>query len=318
MDALLLTGIDYANTGYRFMQSLKSLGLNVEMYKRYRHLFEYPAQAVIEKDRKTLRKKAEQSKVVHFVHSQFVDTGAVLKSKSVVAQHGGSRYRNEHKELNAFFNPLVQATIIQTPDLLGLGAKNESYIVSPVDTDKLPPVFQRCDSKVLHIGHFPSDSVIKGTATILSVLDRLKDMGLGNRFHYVGLTQDAPVTWEENLERVRHCDILIETCNPILNGHNFGEWGNAALEGASLGKIVVTNCQSQAVYESVYGPIGLQIANDEAKLLDALIRLLNLSDGEVQVLREETRTWVERNHGLKATGKRLWRRVYRSLLGTKA
>lgn len=314
-DILLLTRIDYANTGFRFMRSLQTLGLDCGMVKRYPHILNYPDQAEQIADRRLIVQRSKLYKAIHYIASQFVSVP--LSGKRVVVQHGGSRYRTESDSLNTFFNPIVDATVVQTPDLLGLGAKNEHYIVSPVDVGFLAPVFARCDPHVLHVGHFPSSPEVKGTSTILSVIDRLAKVPGLRPFKYVGIdgSSDECLSWLDHLERVRRCDILIETCNETLGGRPFGEWGNAALEAAALGKIVVTNCHSQAVYESVYGPLGLQVANDEAALLSTLTRLLSLDDGELQGLREETRAWVERNHSLEATGKRLWSSVYRHLLG---
>jgi len=48
--------------------------------------------------------------------------------------------------------------------------------------------------------------------------------------------------------------------------------------------------------------------------MDTLKRLLSLTDKEIDVLRHETRQWVEDKHGMKPTADRLWMKVYRNLL----
>jgi len=260
MKALLLTQHDWANTGWRFSECLKMLGIDVTMYKGNTHVYGYPKQAEIKTclqqarvgdyhgspvlyiKAHELREEAEKADVLHFFASTFVDTGVSLANKKIVVQHGGSIYRM-NPSISVFFNSIADAAIIQCPDLLGLGSKNEHLIYYPVQLDILHPTYRRKKDKVF-IGHWPSTPVTKGTENILKVIERLsKNPKTGNKFEYIGTRfvkkSHVNLPWLEHLKRVRSCDILIETCNPEQRGKKYGEWGNAAIEAAALGKRVV-------------------------------------------------------------------------------
>ena len=89
----------------------------------------------------------ENARVVHFRDSMLIDTGFDLTKKPVVVQHGGRSYRIAHEILNTLFNEFADAALIQMPDLLGLGAKNEHLIYYPVQTDRLKPKYNRNHEK---------------------------------------------------------------------------------------------------------------------------------------------------------------------------
>ncbi len=325
LDAIVLTFSDFANTGYRFSKCLKLLGLEVQLFKGKAHKFLYPEQAqiseLITEGKRTskypptyivpgFRSRVEQAHVVHFIASTFIDTGADLSNKFVVAQHGGTVYRTEPKRCNAVFDPIVHTSIIQCPDLLGLGAKNEVLVYYPVDTNFFQPDFKLKSNKLL-IGHFPSKTSAKGTSTIVGIIRELeKDPILNRKFEYIGLTEMGRIPWLENIKRLKGCDIIIETCNPVLKEKRFGEWGNTALEAAALGKIVVTNMLSEGIYRREYGECSLLVANNPEQLRERLVELLNMSDSELLEKKQKTREWVVKNHSLEPTAKRLWNKVY--------
>jgi hypothetical protein len=331
MKALLLTQHDWANTGWRFSECLKMLGIDVTMYKGNLHALGYPKQAEIKtclREAKVgdyngspviyikahnLREEAEKADVLHFFTSTFVDTGVSLTDKKVVVQHGGSVYRM-NPSMSAFFNSITDATIIQCPDLLGLGSKNEHLIYYPVQLDILHPTYKRKKDKLL-IGHWPSNPVTKGTENVLRVLERLsKNPKTGNKFEYIG-THEAvkkrQVPWLEHLKRVRSCDILIETCNPEQRGKKYGEWGNAAIEAAALGKIVVTNSLAKDIYKEEYGDCALHIANDPNELYEELSKILRMSNEEILADKKKTYQWVKEKHSMGATAQRVWDKVYK-------
>jgi len=332
LDVLCLTKYDWANSVFRYVKCLKSLGLKVIFFKGESHHFSYPEQGMIHPaignapphtclgqhplivKVPELKKLAEKAKVIHYFASNFIDTGADLSGKKVIGQHGGSMYRQDPDAVNAFFNPIVDATIIQCPDLLGLGAKNEHLVYYPVDTDYIIPDFRRKNKKLL-IGHFPSYTESKGTNTILKVIRGLNGK-VKDRFEYVGIETPMAqnLSWLEHLKRVNDCDILIETCNPIFMGKQFGAFGNAALEAAALGKIVVTNDLYQNIYKKEYGDCELVIANNGNELKNVLTKLLSLSDDEILEKKRKTREWAERNHSIPVTAKRLFDKIYGDLL----
>jgi len=253
--------------------------------------------------------------VVHFIASTFVNTGADLRDKFVVVQHGGATFRLEPKKVNEVFNPIANATIVHTPDLLGLGAKNEVWLSFPVDTNFIQPDYS-FKEKVI-IGHFPSTTKSKGTDLILKVIAKLyQENSLQKKFKYVGVTthkkDTSRVSWLENLNRVNQCDILIDACCPKQKGKVYGEWANAALEAAALGKIVITHSLKQELYKKEFGECSLFIANNEIELENTLRKLLNLSRTELFSLKQKSREWVVKNHSMRVFAKRLWDKVYRN------
>lgn len=332
VDILMLCQNDWANTGYRFSKCLELLGFNVVFLKGAKHPYDYPAQAPVDKalsckpkaafpwviapdplESSHIRLLAKKAKVIHFIASTYVDLGVKYRKKNVVVQHGGTTYRTRPARANKIFNKISNAAIIQCPDLLGLGAKNEHLIYYPVQTGLLSPNYERGSSKVL-VGHFPSSTKNKGTSAILSVIEDLeRDPDLRDRFEYVGIRNSgnlSRVSWEDQLKRVSDCDILIETLNVKQNDKKYGEWGNTAIEAAALGTIVVTNSLSKDVYKNEYGDCALNIANTKDELRGNLERLLGLTDEELLREKVKTREWVVESHSMEACAKRLWERVY--------
>jgi len=333
MNVLMLTYNDWANTGYRFSRCLKHLGLNVTYFKGNLHKFNYPEQAAIHQaiaEKKPLawfpvvvrvpelQYLAKKADIIHFIASTLIDTGVDLRTKKVVVQHGGTTYRLESEAVNKLFNQFADAAIIQFPTLLGYGAKNEHLVYYPVDTDYIKPKdFNTCGKGKLIIGHFPSDWTAKGTKIIIDVLEKLKKTEYGKRFEYVGLQglHNEQIYWYENIERMRKCDVIIETIQPELRGKPFGEWGNTALEAAALGKLVITNSIRQDIYKKEYNNIPpLFIANDKEMLEQRIKEICDMPDAEIKERKMLHRDWAERYHSIPATSGRLWETVYKNLI----
>jgi len=146
----------------------------------------------------------------------------------------------------------------------------------------------------------------------LQVIKELKS----DKFEYIGVSglNEPNVPWLENLNRMADCDIIIETIKPNLNGNRFGEWGNTAIEAAALGKIVVSNCLSEDIYNKEYGILDIHIANNGKELKDVLERLINSNDEELLEYKLDSRGWVELQHSIPATAERLYQKVYKELL----
>ena len=323
MDVLMLTVHDWANTGWRFFKMAQMLGLDVQAFKGYPHDFYYPEQIVIHPalnglengliyEVPDLMEWTERAKVVHFFTSTLIVTGTNYEEKKIVMQHGGRTYRELHKEINDTYNQFVDVSIIQMPDLSGLGCKNEQWIYYPVDTKFIKPDFKRRDPNKLVIGHFPSQGY-KGTRTIVSVIDEFPQ----DRFIYIGIrqvSQEGIIRWYSNLQRMRECDVIIENALLDFKGLPYGEWGNTALEAAALGKIVITTCVNQDKYRAEFGELPILVANGKDELRKQIQYVLSISDKEIQALKEKHREWAETKHSLEVTSKRLWEKVYRSLL----
>lgn len=325
---LILTYDDYCNTGFRFSKCLERLDIDVRMMKGVAHPFGYPEQAEVSNHLKRLvnflpnkimapgiSDIANEADVIHFTSSTFVDTGIDLKKKKVIVQHSGTEYRQHSERLNRVFNPIVDKTIVQMPELLGKGAKNEVWISFPVDTDLLQPVYERKCKKLL-IGHFPNKTEYKGTKNILQVINKLeKDNKFGKKFRYIGVRENSNIiNWKSHLDRLRECDIVIEMCEQKQNNKTYGEWGNTAIEASSLGKIVITNSNNLDLYEREYGPCPLKIANDQRELENVLKDLLSKNRNEIRSLKEDFRTWAVKYHSFQATADRLWNKVYKELI----
>lgn len=333
IDVLMLTKDDWANTGRRFQKCLKLLGLNVEFHKGIKHIFNYEDEAPIHPalsqeisrypiiiNAPELRELVERSHVIYFMHTTYVDTGADLRKKHVVVDHGGITYRNEPGRCNEIFNPISHATINHCPDLMCLGAENEHLIYYPVDVEKFQPDFEKKGEKLV-VGHFPSNPENKGTNLVKDAIKRLSlDEKYKDKFDYIGVQNGEWATnvkrpWAENIKLMRSCDVLIETCKITLPGSTdnpdvqFGEWGNTAIEAAALGKVVITNSLTREYYQREYGELGLQIANSEIDIISQLKGLMDMSDQELLHMKQKTREWVVRNHSFQATADRMWSKV---------
>ena len=320
-DALLIGEYDWANTGFRFSRCMRLMGMDVLMIKSHHHPFMYPEQAIVhpefmglEGELPSIADLIDSSKVIHFIGSVAINTPTIIGKKYVV-QHGGTIYRENHAEINQHFNGFCDAAIIQCPDLLNLGAKNEMLIYYPVDTELIQPVY-RGQSDVVLIGHFPSNPAVKGTKQIVEIIKELEaDDLVKDKFKYIGTRDsDNPVSWWDNIRRMGTCDILIETLQSKLAGRNYGEWGNTALEAAALGKVVITNSIHQEHYHNEYGDCALEIANTREELKETLKKWILVSDLIRLEKRKQTRDWAHKKHGMRATGERIMEKVYRGLL----
>ncbi|MFH0824397.1 MAG: hypothetical protein V2B18_16715, partial [Pseudomonadota bacterium] len=252
LDVLLLCFDDNSNSMFRYWKCLKHLGLNAIAFKGRLHPFGYPVQVPLHPVLGNVPIKVygpttimgpgletliQSAHVVHLFHSTYVLTPVDLKAKHVVVQHGGMAYRQYADQCNAVFNEIADATIVQCPDLLGLGAKNEHLIYYPVDTDFIQFNPKRRDRERIIFGHFPSNPGWKGTKEIMEVLKEfLEDPDYKDR---IGVRCSMnPTPWLENLAMIKSCDVVIEAMRPEQKGHRYGEWGNTALESAASGALV--------------------------------------------------------------------------------
>jgi hypothetical protein len=292
MKIVILSVNDWANLGYTFSKCLNEVGLDALALTQCK-ISKYKDSAEMA-NTKFMKKKALEADVIIFMHSKHINLGMDFNNKKVFVFHGGSKYRHNSDKINKIFNPIVDKTIIQTSDLLGLGAKDERWMLPPVDTKKLIPNYHRLISNKLIIGHFPSSRVEKGTDIINEVANDL----LIKSHNLMYLYDDSKVSWEENLKRIALCDIYIEQIR-------WGEWGVTALEAAALGKIVITNFKSLNRYRQQYGDCQLMVANNKVELRDTIKNLLTWNDNYIDEKKKLTRKWVKDNHSYKSIGNRL-------------
>ena len=287
---LFVSDNDWCRVGYALAECLKFCGVKAVAVALFQHPFDYPEQANILSSQEELQDCIDESDVVVVMHSSYVT--ADYRGKRLFVYHGGTMYRSNHEILNRFFNPLIEGSIIQTHDLLKLGAKNEHWLLPPVDTEKIQP--RETENGILTFGHFPRHPEVKGTTIIYDIM-----RSLGEEFNFQFLTSVKQVSWEENLNRISKCDVYIEELAPPY------EWGITALEAAALGKIVITDFKGLDRYRNEYGPCPLLVSNTPEELRSSIVQVLEMSRSSLLLRQHDTREWVETYHSYEAVGERL-------------
>ena len=305
IDVLIVAKHDWSNVGYSFQKALEAVGVRAKAIKAFPHSFEYPEQAEVITDVSSVKGLFDEAKAILWMHSRadFRPPGFDYSKKFNVVFHGGSPYRRNPAGVNSVFNPFCRATIIQTGNLLDLGAVNEHWIMPPVDVDVLPT------RKMLNhpptIGHYPRLPELKGTETINQVVyGLLNDPKYDGDFDY--LHDVEPIDWDTNIKRMANCDIYVESQmyvdqagNPVM------EFGVTAMEAAGLGCAVATVFRSKGRYEDTFGPCPIIACNSQDELRSELGHLLRGHKNKLVSLRRKTRAWVEDYHSYPATGKQL-------------
>lgn len=295
---LNVTSNDWANHAYHNYRSLKAVGVEVHGCKIYPHSFGYENQLPIVSKQAmedTIRRGCYD--VVQVFNSDPL-VPILMKGYEgkVVVHHTGSRYRNSPSELNKIFNPIAWKTIHCHSEFFGLGAINENLVTVTIDVDKFTPDYST--GKEYTFAHYPSNPEVKGTETIKRIAGNE-----GVDFKYSAKRVDH----EENIERMKDCDIYIELYNPTINGKPYGHFGNTALEAAAMGKVVITQNLTPEVYQKEYGDCPMFLAKDEKHLGEIIRNLNSLDVDEMVKLKKTHREWVESKHSFKAQGERLKR-----------
>jgi hypothetical protein len=361
-DVLILTTHDWCNTGYRYYLSLLENNIKVHILKIYgHHIFNYSTEApflfskkkdltnnyinnvdykIISEDCpyyhyifnntnicNIIQAHIEQSNIIYLHAETFIEIkGYNYMNKKIITGVSGHPYRRKPHEYSKFFNKFIYGSLIQCPDLLNLGLKNEHLIYYGVNTNIIKPISFNNNNKILKIGHFPSNPETKGSNDILNAIKYIVSK-YPNRFIYNGTNMNNSnhkTQWNDNLNRMGECDIYIETCKPYLNAYSvfkeynntqFGEWGNTCLEASALGCIVITNSLTYDYYIKEYTEeYPLLIANNYNTIIKQLEYIVLLNDEEILTLKKKYRKWVEENHSLYNTGKRFYDKLLKPLL----
>ena len=200
----------------------------------------------------------------------------------------------------------------------------------PLDTKYITSDFSFKDINKLVVGHFPSTSTIKGSNTITKTIhnmykkypDKFNYIGIPNQFDDLNKISSHRVSFDEQLNRYKKCDIYIETLNPSFKLNNpayphidqeepFGEWGNTCLEACYSGCIVISNCIFKDKYKESYGIYpGFIVANNEKELENKLEELLLKSRDEILELKKKCVKWVEDYHSIEKIGEKMCREIY--------
>lgn len=299
---LFISMRDYSNVGYGFANALKSIGVEAKAVshtrRKTREIDEQGERVTVNQTCALLKGPVDW---VVFMHSSFPWVGKLkplLKGKKVAVFHGGTKYRTNVAGMNAFWNPIVDLSLVQMPSIMGLGAKDEHWMIPAVDTERITPV--HVDNSVLCVGHFPTGAS-KGSKEIWSSVKAAKKHGVGIKY----TTSLGILTWENHLKRMAECDVIVDKVQQNYNGMMTGEWAVTTLEAAALGKVPVVTFNSEARYKKVYGEHGIERVDNQEMLTDKLVELAKGGPGMIRRKQQEARNWVERNHSLQATGKRL-------------
>lgn len=288
MNWLFVSYDDWANAGYLYSKAVESAGEQSKAICLHRLENNYPESAEF-CDGEQYFDYANQSDVIVAMHSLY--SPVPLINKKLFVFHGGTTYRNYSSRINNYFNPIVDGTIIQIHGFLDRGAKNQKWVLPPVDTELIQPDYTYHSHT---FAHYPSKPYMKGTKDILEVMSPQAGYYNGGKFLY----SDELKPWEDHIKRVNDCDIYIEQMI-------YGDWGIAALEAAALGKIVITNFTGLEDYNKEYGKCELMVANNKEELLRVVKEIKEWDEDQLTEKKIATRKWVEDNHSFKAIGKRL-------------
>jgi hypothetical protein len=319
---LILAKIDFSNAGYLYYQSIMSLNsknYQCRIFNVNKHDFDYPLTAPLFSSLDDIKDSFKWSNIIQLMHSQrvldkeeYLQLLKIKKNRKLVMFHGGSLYRQNYELKNDRFNSVIDASIIQTPDLLNLGAKNQYWFLAPVDTKFLNPKNTKETNDEIIIGHLPSNANYKGTEIIANVLNNLN-----LEFKFKILHTEDRLKWLDYLDFLRQCDIYIDGIKPFQRDKKYGTFGITTKECAALGVIPMSHFlpEYQIKYKKYYDTnIGFRIINSEEELIGQLISLLCMSKEELKHEKIKAREWVVKNHSLKITGKRIIEEFYLPLL----
>lgn len=303
---LFVSESDWSNVGYHFASALRSLGVNAESVAIYKSSI--GAQDSRLCTLHDIKKMASSYDHIFIMHSggdrarlagELLKGGFLKTKKSVNVFHGGSRYRRNHRELDKYFNSFVNASFIQTQDLMKFDAKNKKWLMPTIDLDQYICLldFDELRSRLV-VSHYPSNPLKKGTESIRRALRYYKDV-------YEVRIDEKPVSHEDNKERMRSSDIYIESQAYTIGDLKVGEWGVTALESAALGNIVVTCFTERGLYLREYGECPIVVSNSEEELEGTMDRLQELGEYEILQAKLTSRTWVREMHSYGAIGHRL-------------
>jgi hypothetical protein len=285
---------DYSNYSHDNARALRSVGVDCIDVVLQRHRF-YKDQSR-QVDLGQMLKIVKQASIVQVMHSDDKLYDYVKDSgKKIIVYHTGTRYRENHLNLERIFKGVT--SISDQTEFMTLGS--HKYIVSPVDLDLAPTI----KFKPIKVGHYPSHAWTKGTDEIIEMLSPF--MKRINWQHSTGLV-DHP----EQLRRMAKCDIYVELFKPEIKGKAYGCFGVTALEACAMGKITVTNNLFPKVYTDVYGTCPMTIINEKEKFINYFNQILDADVKFISDLQVQNYEIMKQNHSFVNTGNRLARIIY--------
>jgi hypothetical protein len=287
MKVVNLTYSDYANFAYMNCQALRAVGVDCYALTATEHKFNYANSSEVASYGQ-MNEMCKDADLIQIFHSAEVLHRFIhLNSKRVFVYHTGTPYRMNPDKMNELWNPVAERIFIDSPEFYILGGKNVTYIATAIDTDKIP--YSPSLNKKNVFAHYPSIPEVKGTRKIMQMMEK----------HNVDFKYSTErVSSEDNLKRMRSCDVYIELFAPMQDDKIYGSFGVTAFEASAMGKQVITNSVIHQVYTHTYGSDELLVANTEEEFHLAVetARKFKPKDGE------RIRQWIEDKHSLKATG----------------
>lgn len=288
---------DWANFSYDNAMALASIGVDCKSYKLNKHVFGYKNESELVSLEK-MREIIAHADIVNYIHgsiSLFNATFGASSNKKIIVTYTGSAYRNAPEQHNEIFNPGVSLSLTDQCEFLNLGGKNIKYISTAIDLNNFPePDFTLNAPYVF--GHFPSNPEVKGTKEIINMMEMI---------NVPLIYANQNVSHEQQINRMKKCDIYIELFKPELNGRPYGCFGVTAFEAAAMGKIVITNNVNYKVYEESYGWCALCIANTPQEFYLSVKYLQSASKEEIELRKKESYKWIKDTHSYEASGKYL-------------
>jgi len=209
--------------------------------------------------------------------------------KKIVCCYYGSdlRIRGIIKELDE----ISDLNITSEFDHLKL-KKNLYYLFYPYNASELPKK-SNVENEPVSIIHSPTNRKYKGTAIILSVIEKIK------KERKINFILAENIKRSELLYIKSKCDISIDQVGGTMGGTGYGK---AGLETLAMGIPTITNMTKE--YEAWLPENPFMVANNAEELYVKLNELI-----EDAAFRKETgrkgELWVEKYHGYKEVDKKL-------------
>lgn len=293
MKIINVSHTDWARFQWDNMNALRSVGIHCDSITLCRHEF-YQEQSEIVSDTKEIIRRIADYDVIQFFHDNlnlFDLLVPAMIGKKIIVYHTSSFYRANADRVNANMNPYVYKIVNAMPEFMGMGARNEVYMVGAVDTDRIKPGGWVPNERPV-FAHYPSNANVKGTAKIVELMSRTP----ANFLYSTDI-----VGYQDQLARMNMCDVYIEMFTDKDGlGSAYGDFGITALEAAAMGKVVMTNSKHHSTYFEAYSIPFFWMFNSEAGFLDS-IRMLNTGYHSKEGA-QEARELVVKNHSYKATG----------------
>ncbi len=293
---------DYSNFSHDNAKALRSVGVDCIDYKINPHVFKYETESTLIPVSK-INQLTQDADYIQVMHSDYNIFAHCSEHPKIIVWHTGTRYRQMSSHCNRVFNPRITRSVLALGEFWTMRAKNPIYCVGAIDTDKFKPIYYKQGEPV--VGHYPSNPEVKGSETVIAVMEELKKTYKKLDFR-CDLTR---VSYPDQIARLSDCDIYIEMFAPTQNGKPYGSWGITALEVSAMGKIIISNDQFDSVYQDHYDGFSAIRKVSTTNELAETVRVQCQYPENLRQLQEESRQWVIDNHSYKATGEYILKNI---------